>query len=199
MSSDDRRIRPRGLCALLVIDMQQGFDSPAWGARNNPGAEANAALLLRDWRLRGAPVAHIHHDSPAPDGRLRRGEPGHEAKPETRPAAGELVFRKAVNSAFIGTGLEASLRARGVDAVALVGLTTNHCVSTSARMAANLGFQTFVVADATAAFAARHLDGRPRSAEEVHDAALSDLSDEFAVITDTRALLAAFAPEAACA
>lgn len=62
-------------------------------------------------------------------------------------------------------------------------------------MASNLGFRTIVVGDATAAFAAAHVDGRPRSAAEVHDAALSDLSGEFARIIDTRTLLAAFAPE----
>lgn len=195
MPADSRLIRSRESSALLVIDMQQGFDHPAWGRRNNPAAEANAWRLLQDWRRRGAPVIHIHHASPAPDGRLRLGEPGHAPKPETLPLPSEPVFLKSVNSSFIGTGLEAHLLRQGVDSLVLVGLTTNHCVSTTARMAANLGFRTLVVADATAAFASIHIDGRPRSADEVHDAALSDLSGEFATITDTCALLSALAPE----
>lgn len=197
MPTDHRLVRPQEPCALLIIDMQQGFDDPAWGQRNNPAAETNAWRLLQDWRRRAAPVVHVHHASPAPDGRLRLGQPGHAPKPETRPLPSEPVFLKSVNSGFIGTGLEAHLLAQGVVGVVLVGLTTNHCVSTTARMAANLGFRTIVVGDAAAAFASTHVDGRPRTADEVHDAALSDLNGEFATVTDTRALLAAFAPETA--
>lgn len=185
--------------ALLVVDMQRGFDDPVWGPRNNPAAEANVAALLAAWRAAGAPVVHVHHDSPAPSGRLRRGAPGHAPKPEALPRADEVLYRKRVNSAFIGTGLEAGLVARGVRSLVLAGLTTNHCISTTARMAGNLGFETYVVADATAAFARAHLDGRIRSAADVHDAALSDLQDEFAEIVETRAVLTALSTQgAAC-
>lgn len=186
--------------ALLVVDVQAGFDDPAWGRRNNPKAEANVAALLAGWRATGAPVIHVHHDSPAPSGRLRQGTPGHAPKPEAMPFADEPVFRKRVNSAFLGTDLAPDLAARGVKALVIVGLTTNHCISTTARMASNLGFETVVVADATAAFARPHVDGRRRSADEVHDAALSDLQDEFARIVETRDVLAVLkAKEVACA
>lgn len=179
--------------ALLVIDMQQGFDDPAWGARNNPGAEANVAALLAAWRAAKAPVFHVHHDSPAASGLLRPGTPGNAVKPEARPLAHEQVFRKTVNSAFIGTRLESELRAAEINALAVVGLTTNHCVSTTVRMAGNLGFKTFVAADATATFDRAGLDGRRRLAEDVHNAALSDLKDEFADIVDSRWLIDALA------
>jgi len=171
--------------------MQTGFDDPVWGARNNLAAEANVAALLSAWRALSRPVIHVHHDSAEPASVLRRGEPGNAPKPEALPLAGERVYRKRVNNAFLGTGLEADLRALGVRDLAIVGLTTNHCVSTTARMAANLGFGALVLADATAAFARAHLDGRLRPAEEVHDAALSDLHGEFAEIVDTRTVLAA--------
>ena len=177
--------------ALLVIDMQIGFDDPSWGARNNLDAEAKAAALIAAWRAQGAPVIHVHHDSPDPNGRLRRGTPGNLAKPETRPREGEPNYRKAFNSAFIGTSLDEDLRAMGVDTLAIVGLTTNHCISTTARMAGNLGYATFVAADATAAFDRPGLDGRIRPATEVHDAALSDLQDEFAEIVSSDWLIAA--------
>lgn len=198
---DGRSLRlPDREAALLVVDVQAGFDDAAWGVRNNPTAEANVAALLAGWRAAGAPVIHVHHDSPAPSGRLRAGTPGHAPKPEAMPFADEPVFRKRVNSAFVGTGLESELAARGVKALVIVGLTTNHCISTTARMASNLGFETIVVADATAAFARPHVDGRLRSADEVHDAALSDLQGEFARIVETRDMLAALeAREVACA
>ncbi|MDB5680958.1 MAG: hypothetical protein JWO16_763, partial [Sphingomonas bacterium] len=176
--------------ALLVIDMQIGFDDPSWGPRNNPEAEANVAALIAAWRAYGVPVIHVHHDSPDAKGRLRRGTPGNAPKPETRPHADEPVYRKAFNSAFIGTSLDADLRAMGVSALAIVGLTTNHCVSTTARMAGNLGYETFVAADATAAFDRANLDGQVRPAAEVHDAALSDLQGEFAEIVSSAWLIA---------
>lgn len=179
--------------ALLVIDLQMGFDDPAWGPRNNPGAEANVASLLAAWRAAGAPVIHVHHDSPDPSGRLRPGTPGNAAKPEALPRDGERVYRKTRNSAFIGTSLEADLREAGIAALAIVGLTTNHCISTTARMAGNLGFETFVASDATAAFDRAGLDARIRPAADVHDAALGDLHEEFATIVDTRWLIAAIA------
>jgi nicotinamidase-related amidase len=177
--------------ALLVVDMQLGFDDPAWGSRNNPAAEANVAALIEAWRAAKAPVIHVHHDSPGPEGRLRPNTPGNAVKPQARPLPGEAVYRKTVNSAFIGTTLEADLRAADVRGLAVVGLTTNHCISTTVRMAGNLGFETFVAADATATFDRAGLDGGVRLAQDVHDAALSDLSDEFARVVDTRWLIAA--------
>ena len=174
---------------LLVIDVQNGFNDPAWGQRNNPEAEANIARLLAFWRQEGRPVRHILHASRSPEGYFRVGTSGHEPKPEALPHAGEPVHRKDVNSAFIGTTLEQDLRASGAETLVVVGLTTNHCVSTTVRMAGNLGFTTFVVEDATATFDRMGLDGTMRRAAEVHAAALSDLSEEFATIVSTETVL----------
>ena len=156
--------------ALLVVDLQRGFDEPRWGRRNNPFLEQRTSELLRAWRTTGRPVVHVRHMSTEPSSPLRPGQPGNEFKPETAPVAGEAVIEKRVNSAFIGTSLETDLRRTGVSRVVIVGLTTNHCVSTTARMAGNLGFATWVVSDATATFdrvaptvsASRRADSRHR-------------------------------------
>jgi nicotinamidase-related amidase len=177
--------------ALVVIDVQQAFDLPRWGRRNNPEAEANIARLLAAWRASKRPVIHVHHESASPAGAFRRGEPGILTKPEAMPAEGERLYWKTVNSAFIGTSLEADLRQAGITTLVVVGLTTNHCVSTTVRMAGNLGFETFVASDATATFDRAGLDGTIRPAAEVHASALSDLNDEFATVVDTPALLTA--------
>ncbi|WP_230531188.1 cysteine hydrolase family protein [Microvirga roseola] len=180
--------------ALLVIDVQQAFDQPRWGQRNNPEAEGNIARLLAAWRASRRPVIHVHHESASPTGAFRRGEAGILTKPEAMPVEGERLYWKTVNSAFIGTSLEADTRKAGITALVIVGLTTNHCVSTTVRMAGNLGFDTYVVSDATATFERKGLDGRIRSAAEVHASALSDLHEEFATVVDTGTLLAELEP-----
>jgi nicotinamidase-related amidase len=175
--------------ALIVIDMQFGFDDATWGARNNPQAEACVALLIEIWRNAGAPVLHVHHHSASSTGCFRPGSRGIEPKPQAMPRVGEAIYKKRVNSAFIGTTLEADLRKQGISTLVFVGLTTNHCVSTSVRMAGNLGFETYVVSDATATFARAGADGRLRSAQDVHNAALGDLQGEFAEVVDTPSVI----------
>lgn len=177
---------------LLVIDVQQGFLDASWGPRNNPDAEANITRLLAAWRSKGLPVRHVQHSSRSPEGSFFRGTPGFDPKPEAVPAFGEPVHVKGVNSSFIGTSLEQDLRDAGVDTLVVVGLTTNHCVSTTVRMAGNLGFGVYLVDDATATFDRLGLDGQIRPAVEVHAAAISDLSEEFATIVSTDAVLRVF-------
>jgi nicotinamidase-related amidase len=178
--------------ALVVIDVQQGFDDPRWGPRNNPDAERTIAHLLGHWRAARRPVIHVRHDSRTPGSSLHPDHLGNAFKPRVRPLDGEAVYPKVVNSAFIGTSLERDLREQGILTLAIVGLTTNHCVSTTVRMAGNLGFQTFVVSDATATFDRIGLDGKVRAAAEVHASALSDLHEEFATVIDSGRLLAGF-------
>jgi nicotinamidase-related amidase len=176
---------------LLVIDLQIGFDAPRWGRRNNPFLEERTAELLRAWRAAGQPVVHVRHMSTEPESPLRPGQPGNDFKPETAPVAGETVIEKRVNSAFIGTSLEADLRRAGCTELVIVGLTTNHCISTTARMAGNLGFSTWVVSDATATFDRIGPDGVEHAAEQIHAIALSDLHNEFATVVDTATVIAA--------
>jgi nicotinamidase-related amidase len=176
--------------ALLLVDVQQGFDDPCWGIRNNPEAEARMARLLEAWRDRGLPVIHIQHCSTDPDSPLRPELPGSALKEATGPRPGELVIQKRVNSAFIQTPLEAHLARQGISALVVVGLTTDHCVSTTVRMAENLGFTVFLVSDATATFGRGGLDGRLYPAEDIHQIHLASLHGEFCTVLSCAEVLA---------
>lgn len=181
--------------ALLLVDVQQGLDDPRWGARNNPDAEQRIADLLAVWRATGRPVIHVQHLSLVPQSPLREDAPGHAFKAQARPIADEPVFQKHVNSAFIGTELEAHLRSSGIDSLVIVGITTDHCVSTTARMAANLGFDVTVVEDATTTFERRGPDGTLYSADLMHRVELASLNGEFATVRSSQDILAAAGAE----
>lgn len=166
--------------ALIVIDMQKGFnDESYFGKRNNPNLEGNIAKLITYWRNQNAKIIHIFHDSQEIASPLRSAKDGFKALPGLWNI-NEQSFVKTVNSAFIGTRLEASLREQAITNLVLVGLTTDHCVSTTARMGANLGFNVYVVSDACATF-----PRAPFTAELVHDVALASLEGEFATIVQT--------------
>jgi len=180
--------------ALILIDMQTGFDSPVWGARNNPDAESNAARLLAHWRARDRPIFHVRHLSADPASPLASGQPGTAFKPEAMPRAGETVVEKTVNSAFIGTDLAAQLHAISSRDLVICGLTTPHCVSTTTRMAANLGFEVMLAHDACAAFARNaDMSWKPRAhameAQTIHDSAIAHLHGEFASARTTSDIL----------
>jgi nicotinamidase-related amidase len=175
--------------ALIIIDVQKGFDDPIWGRRNNLYAEENIARLLAAWRNSSRAVFHIQHLSRLPDSPLRPGYSGSELKPSAQPLLHETVIQKHVNSAFIGTNLEASLRQNALNSLVIVGLTTDHCVSTTARMAGNLGFDTYVVSDATATFDRIGPDGNYYKAEDIHAISLTSLHREFATVIDTETLI----------
>lgn len=174
--------------ALISIDVQQGFDDPAWGRRNNPQAEEHIAQLLAMWRRLHWPLFHVQHQAgtvAAP--RIS----GTTFKEIAQPLAGETIITKQVNSAFIGTDLETMLRAQQISTVVIMGLTTNHCVETTTRMAGNLGFTTFLVGDATATFDRVGPDGILYPAETIHAISLASIHNEFAQVVTTGMVLAA--------
>lgn len=175
--------------ALLVIDVQKGFDDPSWGRRNNPEAESNIELLISVWRRRAFPVIHVRHCSVEPDSPLRPDSPGNQFKEQALPMAGESQFSKAVNSAFIGTGLEQHLKEKCISSLVIVGLTTDHCISTSTRMAANLGFTVTLISDATATFDRQGHDGVLYSADEIHRVNLVSLNGEFCRVRSTEEIV----------
>ncbi|WP_420433992.1 cysteine hydrolase family protein [Hyphobacterium sp.] len=175
------------MLVTIPIDIQKGIDEYAAtvAGHSNPAFDANVTRLFAAARAAGHPILHIKHNSTEPGSLLRPEAPGNAFKAEARPRPGEPVIEKSVNSAFIGTGLEQQLHQMGADHLVVFGMTTEHCVSTTVRMAANLGFRTTLVGDATAAFPATTLDGETIDAVTHHKVHLAALHDEFANVIDT--------------
>lgn len=165
--------------ALLLIDVQKAFDDPYWGPRNNPQAEHNIARLLAHWRQQQMPVIHIRHFSVEANSTLRPERPGSAYKIEALPIQGEKELSKSVNSAFIGTELETYLHQQKITTLVIAGISTDHCVSTTTRMAGNLGFTNYLVSDACATFDRRASDGKLFLAEDIHQIHLASLDREF--------------------
>lgn len=184
---------PSARTALIVVDVQRAFDQ--WEAagkrRNNPDAVARIADLLAAFRAQGAPVIHIRHEGTRPGSSFLPDGSGYAVKDEARERAGEPVIVKRVNSAFIGTDLEARLRAGRITRLVICGATTNHCVETTTRMAGNLGFDVWLVRDATWTFDRIGPDGDVHRAEDVHAMTLANLNGEFARIVPASEAIAA--------
>ncbi|HXN67237.1 MAG TPA: cysteine hydrolase family protein [Bradyrhizobium sp.] len=184
---------PASAAALIVVDVQRAFDQ--WEAagkrRNNPHAVARIVDLLNAFREHGAPIFHIRHQGTNPNSSFLLDGTGYPVKDEAREQAGEPVIVKRVNSAFIGTDLEARLRAAGLKTLVICGATTNHCVETTTRMAGNLGFDARLVRDATWTFDRTGPDGDVHSAEDIHAMTLANLNGEFARIVSTADAIAA--------
>lgn len=182
---------------LIPIDVQCGFDLPPWPPRNNPAMEANGLRLLEAWRRAGWPLIHVRHDSVMPGSVFEPAHPGNALRPGFEPRDGEPLVTKSVNAAFIGTDLDLRLRRLGVDTVVLFGISTDMCVSTTARVAANLGYRTIVVGDACTCFDQPDADGTVIPADAIHRAHLATLRAEFAQVVATDDVLAALGPPVA--
>jgi nicotinamidase-related amidase len=175
--------------ALIIIDMQCGMRWPSAGERNNPEAEATIQTLLKHWRTDHAPVIHVRHISRTAGSPFFPGQPGVEFQPELTPVDNEHVVVKHVPDAFIHTDLERWLQARMITSLVVVGVSTNNSVESTARTAGNLGFKTYVVADACFAFAKTDYAGVTRTADEVHAMSLANLDGEYAtVVTSDKAI-----------
>jgi nicotinamidase-related amidase len=175
--------------ALIVVDVQQGFDDPVWGRRNNPSCEDNIAALLGAWRERSWPVVFVRHDSKEPGSPLAPGTPGNAFKPVITGEP-DLLVTKTVNSCFHGSpSLQAWLDGEGIERIYLCGITTNHCCETTARIGGNLGYDVQFVLDATHAFDRPDPAGEIVPADELARVTATNLHGEFATVIDTATAL----------
>lgn len=178
--------------ALLLVDVVRAYldpDSPL--CANVEPALASNLRLVDAARASGAPVVYtrVAYQAGGADGGLfYRKVPALSAYLEgsalgdfaqgVAPRADEVVVIKQYASAFFGTSLAATLRARGIDTVVLGGFSTSGCVRASALDALQNGFIPYVVREACG-------DRDPRP----HDASLFDLQAKYAeVVSEDEAI-----------
>ena len=177
--------------ALILIDVQKAFQNDAyWGGnRNNKNAEQVCGEILQKWRELHLPIFHIRHSSTNPHSLLHASNPGFQFHESVLPTSDETVITKNVNSAFIGTDLKEKLDLQKIKTLVIAGITTNHCVSTTTRMAGNFGYETYLISDATASFDRIGVNGEKFDAEIIHQTALANLNEEFAIVWNSEKLM----------
>lgn len=179
--------------ALLVVDVQEGFDDPSFmGKRNNPSADENIKALIEQWEKRHRPIVVVQHDSKSPESMLHPSKPGNSLKPYVRAAHPSLFITKTVNSAFYGKpDLHEWLQTNKIKQVVIIGIQTNMCCETTARMAGNLGYDVVFVPDAMHTFDLMGPNGEVMTADELARATVTNLyGGGFAKIASTNRLLA---------
>ena len=176
--------------ALILVDIQKAFldkDYPG-KKRNNLNAEFICGQILKKWRNLGLKVIHVRHSSINPKSKLHKSMPGFEFNNYVKPKKDELVLTKNVNSAFIGTELDQTLKKLKIETLVIIGMTTNHCISSTVRMSGNLGYETYLISDSTACFNTMGIDGKEIDCELIYNLSLANLKGEFAEIINSKEL-----------
>tara|TARA_X000000368_G_scaffold44389_1_gene31895 strand:- start:16781 stop:17359 length:579 start_codon:yes stop_codon:yes gene_type:complete len=176
--------------ALILVDVQKAFlekDYPGIN-RNNHDAEFICGNILSKWRELKLPIIHVRHSSTNPDSKLHKSKPGFEFNDHVKPLDNEVVLTKKVNSAFIGTKLENILNNMNINTLVFIGMTTNHCISSTVRMSSNLGFETYLISDSTACYNTMGIDGKMIDCNIIYESSLANLSKEFAIIINSNKL-----------
>lgn len=174
---------------LIIINAQKGLCETADGLGNTSSAERNISLLLSFWRSKGRATIHIKHVSENPSSKFYRGSSGCDFMESLAPIRNERTVEKSKSSAFSGTELESLLNREDPENVILVGFTANECIDATARDAYSLGFQSYVVGDATAMFDIHDTNGRLLKAERVHRLTLANINALYAKVIQTKDII----------
>ncbi|MCK1652412.1 cysteine hydrolase [Bradyrhizobium sp. 149] len=176
-----------GQSCLVLIDIQNEYRAGPLALPDAEPAIAVAAKLLARARQSGAAIFHIAHRG-KPGGLFDRTADRGAIAAELAPLANEAVIEKELPNAFAGTDLQAQLAAGGLKNIVLAGFMTHMCVSSTARAALDLGFRTTIDADSCATRDLPNGRGGVLSARTIHEVALAELSDRFAIIARGDAL-----------
>jgi nicotinamidase-related amidase len=188
--------------ALIVIDIQESFrQGRRWEFVSNPDIVGKANRLVDAARTAGDLVVWVLHTEPGTKGAFDPDSEFVRLMDGLKPLDGEPVLTKTSRNAFTTTNLQQILTEKGVRELVICGIQTEQCCETTARLAADFGYDVTFVTDATATFPIAHRDA---PAERSFDEVLADprtlstadiisrteyaLSGRFALVTTVDAL-----------
>ena len=176
--------------ALLVIDVQNEYFSDKLRGTHPQGSFNNILAAMDGAALAGVPVVVVQHSSPAAAPVFAKGSQGWQLHPELEKRGRDLLLEKTLPGSFTGTQLEAWLRGRGIDTLAIAGYMTQMCCDTTSRQAVHLGFKVEFLSDGTGTLAVANAAGAV-TAEELHRAILVTQAMRFASVLTVKDWLAA--------
>lgn len=182
IQSKSNKKHPSDRSLLIIINAQSGLLDATQPGRNNTEAEKNISKLLTYWRAQKRPVIHVKHVSENAGSIFYKDSSGCELLPSLQAVEGEVIIEKTKSSAFAETELEVRLKALEPENLVLVGFTANECIDATARDASSLGFESYVVGDATAMFDVRSPDGKLLKAERIHRLTLANINAFYAKV-----------------
>jgi len=129
------------------VDLQEVFAGEKYwgGGGNNKNAEVTCSLIIKKWRNIGLDIIHVRHSLRDPKSKSRKNNKGFIFNPIPAPLVNKTVITKSVNSAFMGANLKELIDTKNCNLLVIIDLTTDHCVFTTARMAGNYGYKTYVI------------------------------------------------------
>jgi len=170
---------------LLVIDVQNEYFSGKLPISYPPNTLVNIVRVMDGANVAGLPVVVIQHSAPQADSPVfRRGSVEWQLRPEVAVRPRAALIHKSLPGSFTGTDLEAFLRERQIDTIAIAGYMTQMCCDTTARQALHLGFKVEFLSDATGTLDISNSAGSV-TAEELHRAILVTQQMRFSDVLTT--------------
>jgi len=144
-------MQPIEKSALLVIDVQDSFKVPErWERRSNLQFETNVTALIDGYRRANLPVIFLLHSDGDPGWRTT--DPGYKLMDFLTRLPDEPLLHKTSRNSFTTTDLQRRLTQLAVRRLTITGIQTEQCCETTARVAADLGYDVDFVTEATLTF-----------------------------------------------
>ncbi len=142
--------------ALIVVDMQRGSFTDATPRHDANGLVARLNALAAKVRKSGGLVVFVQHEGLTGD--LHDPDlPGFQLLPTLAVRDRDLRVKKSACDAFLGTSLEAALKAGSIGELIITGCATDYCVDTTVRTALGKGYRTVVPRDGHTTADRQHL------------------------------------------